>query len=320
MPEAASCRACGSEAIHDFGPCARFAVGELAEVAAAAQTDAGRLLRCDRCGLAQRSWCPSEEELAELYRQTPAEDMDYSFESNCAWVAARGLLKARLEGCEAPQVLDIGCHTGAFLEGLPPGWRRYGVESAAAPIEIAKKRGVEVIAERLQDVESRWRARFDAVCMFDVVEHLVNPAAGLAAAAALLKPGGVLLASTADFDAWTWRLARGRHWYLQSPQHLSIASLRFFRHVAAGNGLELERVARIPHRQGSFGERLHDRLATLYWEMRERGGLYRLPQRAMHAIPGLSRLRHRQSVPWSMRLADHVFVALRLPAPAPVPH
>jgi SAM-dependent methyltransferase len=281
--------------------------------------DAGRLLRCDRCGLAQRSPCPSEESLAELYRETPAEDMDYAFDKNSAWVAARQLLQARMQDLEMPQVLDIGCHTGTFLAGLPMTWRRFGVESAAGPVEVARRRGVEIIAPRLQDVGANWHGRFDAVCLFDVLEHLPDPAAGVSTASRLLRHGVLLLASTADFDAWTWKLARGRHWYLQSPQHLSIASPRFFRHVATGNGLDVERVDRIPHRRGSFTERMGDRMATLYWEMRSRGGLYRLPQRAMHAIPGLSRLRHRQSVPWSMRLTDHVFVALRLPASAPTP-
>jgi SAM-dependent methyltransferase len=283
-------------------------------MAARVQANAGRLLRCKVCGLAQRVPCPSDAALADLYRETPAEEMDYAFEANSAWVAARELLRSRWREGDSPRVLDIGCHTGSFLAGLPQGWHRFGIESAVVPVEKALARGVQVIAPRLQDVAPAWRGGFDAVCLFDVVEHLPDPAAGLADAASLLLPDGLLLASTADFDAWTWKLALGRHWYLQSPQHLSIASPRFFRHVAAGSGLKIERVARIPHRHGSFGERMHDRLATVYWEMRERGGFYRLPQRAMHAIPGLSRLRHRQTVPWSMRLADHVFVALRRPA------
>jgi SAM-dependent methyltransferase len=314
MPEAMACRSCGSKDLRDLGACAPFANRDALAMAERIQPEAGRLIRCGHCGLAQRSSCPSEEALADLYRQTGAEAMDYDFTANSAWVEAREFLQERWSTGDAPRILDVGCHTGAFLAGLPAQWSRFGIESATAPIAIARSRGVEVIAPRLQDVSPHWHGSFDAVCLFDVLEHLVDPAAGLVEASRLLKDGGLLLASTADFDAWTWKLARGRHWYLQSPQHLSIASPRFFRHVAAGNGLDLERVTCIPHRRGSFAERMHDRMATLYWELRERGGLYRLPQRAMHLIPGLSRLRHRQSVPWSMRLADHVFVAMRLAA------
>jgi SAM-dependent methyltransferase len=254
-----------------------------------------------------------------MYRETPAEDMVYAFEVNCAWTQARELLQSRWGDSVQPSVLDVGCHTGVFLAGLPATWSRFGVESALEPIRQARESGIEIIAPRIEDVGVAWRGRFDAVCLFDVVEHLVDPAAGLAAASRLLRPGGVLIASTADLDAWTWKLARGRHWYLQSPQHLSIASKSFFRRIASDNGLHVQCISRIPHRRGSFSERMQDRLATLYWEMRVRGGLCRIPQRVLQVLPGLKRMRHRQTVPWSMRLADHMFVALAQPGGAEIP-
>ena len=170
--------------------------------------------------------------------------------------------------------------------------------------------GIRIIAERLETVTPEWAERFDVVTLFDVVEHLVDPAAGLAKAAALLKPNGLLLASTADMDAWTWKWMAGRHWYLQTPLHISMASRQFFGHVAYQDGLVLEEAMRIPHRIGNFRSRWNDRIETLYSELRERGGWYRIPRRLMHSIPGMRQLRHRQSVPWSMRLKDHMFVVL----------
>lgn len=241
--------------------------------------------------------------------------MDYRFEDNCAWSAARRFLSSQWSESGEKRVLDIGCHTGAFLAGLPPQWSRFGVESAETPIVTATAaNAVTVLADRIETIGQQWNASFDAVTLFDVVEHLPDPASGLARAAELVRPNGFLLVSTADLDAWTWRLAKGRHWYLQSALHLCVGSEGFFRHVAERNGLRLAGLRRIPHRRGNFRMRWNEYCEAVYWELKQRGGAWRLPQRIMHSVPGLRRLRHRQSTPWTMRLKDHVFLVLtRLP-------
>jgi SAM-dependent methyltransferase len=239
--------------------------------------------------------------------------MDYPFEDNRAWEKARAMLLAKHDASQPLVVLDVGCHTGNFLDGLPKAWTRLGIESAVAPIEVASRRGIRVIAERIESVSGEWQGRCDVVTMFDVLEHLPDPADGIARAAALLRPGGKLLLSTADMDAWTWRWSQGRHWYLQTPQHLSFASRPFLRHVAGRTGTLIERIISIPHRQEGFGSRCRQLARTLYWEMRARGGWLRLPQRLMHSLPGCSSLRHMEEVPWSMSLRDHLLAVLSKP-------
>jgi SAM-dependent methyltransferase len=237
--------------------------------------------------------------------------MDYPFEDNCAWAAARDFLRRQWTDSQPRRILDIGCHTGAFLAGLPREWERFGVESAEAPVRVAEQlHGIDVIADRIETIAPEWEAQFDAVTLFDVVEHLADPAASLLRAATLLKPGGVLIASTADLDAWTWKWSGGRHWYLQAPLHLSVASGEFFRYMAGAAGLDFIELSRVAHRRGDFRSRWRERVETVHWEARQRGGWYRIPQRLLQALPGLGDLRHMQSVPWSMRLKDHLFVVL----------
>jgi 2-polyprenyl-3-methyl-5-hydroxy-6-metoxy-1,4-benzoquinol methylase len=313
-----SCRSCGSTELRDLGPCAPVPDRLSREIGMEpGQYEAGRLLRCRRCGLGQRQPCLQEHELVEAYRHTPSETMGYAYEDNCAWMKAREFLVTRWQKHETPlRVLDIGCHTGAFLAGLPRPWQRFGIESAEEPIRIAAEQGVEIVSDRVETVDVRWNGQFDAVTLFDVVEHLADPAAGLGRAGELLRPGGVLIASTADLDAWTWKLTAGRHWYLQAPLHLSIASREFFRYVAAAGGLRFAKFERVAHRRGSLGARVRERAELIHWESRQRGGLYRIPQRLLQGLPGLRELRHRDSVPWAMRLKDHLFVVLERTAEA----
>jgi hypothetical protein len=54
-------------------------------------------------------------------------------------------------------------------------------------------------------------ASYDAVTMWDVVEHLIDPMADLNEAARLLKPGGALLLHTINIDSALARLM-GKRW------------------------------------------------------------------------------------------------------------
>jgi SAM-dependent methyltransferase len=273
--------------------------------------DPGRLLRCRTCGVGQRQPAPDEQTLIGMYRETPAEDMAYRYEENAAWSLARQRLLARLANAREPAVLDVGCHTGAFLAGLPAAWRKHGIESAREPIRIAREQhGVTIIGERLETIDDEWTGQFEAVTLFDVVEHLPHPDAGIAQAARLLKPGGVLMLSSGDLDAWTWRWLGSGHWYLQTPQHLTVLSRRFLVHVADWHALTLTDVQRIPHRDGSLRERCRETIKALYWGMRRRRGIYRLPHRLLQSLPGLRDLRHMQSVPWTMKLKDHLLAQM----------
>jgi 2-polyprenyl-3-methyl-5-hydroxy-6-metoxy-1,4-benzoquinol methylase len=252
---------------------------------------------------------PDEQTLIDMYRQTPSEEWTYLYQENAAWALARQRLVARFEGRNEVAILDVGCHRGSFLAGLPESWQKYGLESGLEPIRIAREQhGVAIIGDRIQTVSSEWKGRFDAVTMFDVVEHLTNPEEGISSAARLLKPGGVLMLSTGDFAAWTFRWLGAGHWYLQTPQHLSVLSRRFLAYVADRHAFSLNEFERIPHRSGTFFERCHEAVKALYWGMRSRRGIFRLPHRLLQSLPGLRDIRHLQSVPWTMKLKDHFLV------------
>ncbi|MDB9541124.1 class I SAM-dependent methyltransferase [Anabaenopsis arnoldii] len=301
------CRACGSDRLVYLWDCADFPKGLLEQVGLS-DLSPGQLYRCQDCGLGQRLPCLTADELKQVYATAPGGAMDYELAKNAGWSRSKTLLLEYFQNQESISVLDVGCNEGKFLHNLPTHWHKFGVEGGIQPAKSAGAKGVNVIAQRLQDIDSKWHHCFDVVTMFDVFEHLINPLEGIDQAEYLLKPGGVLLISTGDMDAWTWRWFKGNHWYLQTPLHLSFATRQFFDYVEKKLPLKVKGVYEIPHQLGSSREVWDDRVKAAYYECWQRGGFWRLPQRAIFSIPQYSHLKHLTSVPWTMKLVDHFLV------------
>lgn len=175
-------------------------------------------LICSRCGSARLDPLPSLG-AGDLYDQgyffqsLQGGYQDYGADELLHRRNARERL-ARIEanGVAPPgRILDVGCAHGFFLdEALRRGWRTSGVEISPYAGPIARSRGHEVF-ETLDAALREGAGRFDAVSFFQVLEHLPDPAAALRAAAALLRPGGLLIVETWDLSSWTARLS-GKRW------------------------------------------------------------------------------------------------------------
>jgi 2-polyprenyl-3-methyl-5-hydroxy-6-metoxy-1,4-benzoquinol methylase len=96
------------------------------------------------------------------------------------------------------RILDIGCGTGLFLAvARRRGWQPYGVDDCAPAIDHARRHfGLEVWSGQFTDFAAREGLRFDAISMWDIIEHARAPVALLEAARAVLAPGGVIGIST----------------------------------------------------------------------------------------------------------------------------
>lgn len=92
-----------------------------------------------------------------------------------------------------PEVLDVGCGTGiAARQFTSAGCSVLGVEPDARMAEVARRpdAGVTVDVARFEEWEPGKR-RFDAV-VAGTAWHWIDPVAGAAKAAGVLRPGGVL--------------------------------------------------------------------------------------------------------------------------------
>lgn len=99
---------------------------------------------------------------------------------------------------EAGKVLEVGCGAGQFIRAikkLRPELDCFGADISREAIAIAKNRN-DGVSYSLSEAESLPYPDnfFDAVLIFDVLEHVENPAQILREVRRVLKPGGIFYA------------------------------------------------------------------------------------------------------------------------------
>ena len=101
------------------------------------------------------------------------------------------------------RLAELGCGSGGMLEALGRFGEAVGVETDPLLRARAVERGLDVRAGALPDAVPLEAGRWDAVCLFDVLEHVDAEAAALAACRRLLAPGGRLFVTVPAY-AWLW--------------------------------------------------------------------------------------------------------------------
>jgi 2-polyprenyl-6-hydroxyphenyl methylase/3-demethylubiquinone-9 3-methyltransferase len=111
------------------------------------------------------------------------------------------------------RLLDIGCGGGLLAEPMARlGADVVGVDAAPRNIPVAALHAAQselVIDYRHGAAEDLAAAgeRFDVVLAMEIIEHVSDPPAFLAACRDLLKPGGLLICSTINRNPKSWLMA-----------------------------------------------------------------------------------------------------------------
>ncbi len=103
-------------------------------------------------------------------------------------------------------LLEVGCGTGAFLSRVVEiGVECYGTDLSAEAIRLARAHLDSPLHVGPLDEEVFPGMRFDAVCSWEVLEHVTEPGAFLGSLVARLNPGGHLFLSTPNYESrWLW--------------------------------------------------------------------------------------------------------------------
>ncbi len=138
------------------------------------------------------------------------------------------------------RLLDLGCAYGFIMEvAQERGWEVVGIEPAeTVAAAAASSLGVKVATDL-------WRAglpasSFDAVLLWDVIEHLPDLRRTLAELVRILRPGGVLSVVTPDLGSLAARIL-GRRWeeMRKMPEHIYFFNRESLAALLRGAGFEL---------------------------------------------------------------------------------
>jgi SAM-dependent methyltransferase len=189
------------------------------------------LVRCHNCGLVYQNPRPSLKEISFHY---PPEYESYTSDitgNHISWllqrayrygIAKRGRIVQRYK--KSGRLLDIGCATGVFLLGMQsyPNWELYGVELNDHAVKIAREQNNLNISHGTLEDACFPSEFFDAVTLWDVLEHLHDPTASLVEIHRILKQDGILIFRVPNLRSWDAKIFGAAWAGLDAPRHLYV--------------------------------------------------------------------------------------------------
>lgn len=159
-------------------------------------TDPAELARFN--ALAAR-WWDEDSEFRPLHRINP---------HRLAWIDSLVSLRGK-------RVLDVGCGGGILAESMARlGAQVDGIDMAAMPLRVARVHAQSVNEARVAYAESSaeaWAEQhagcYDVVTCMEMLEHVPDPSAVVAACARLVKPGGWVFFSTINRNPLSYLVA-----------------------------------------------------------------------------------------------------------------
>lgn len=164
--------------------------------------------KCVKCSLIYIS--PIRADLKEIYTNdktsSPSRYYTLSYKHDISAFTNRVMLLEKY--IPTGRFLDVGCSVGSMLAAAGNrGWDVSGIEPNPVSAEICRKKNINVYMNFLdEEYSEKYSEYYNAVYIGDVIEHVENPLKTISLALKMLKPNGVLMIVTPDFDSYTARI------------------------------------------------------------------------------------------------------------------
>lgn len=176
------------------------------------------IVKCSQCGLCFTNPRPDPLSIQQFYPS------DYTCHQIRVRETHRPLprcVSRTLQPIGKARLLDFGCGAGDFLRRMRAiGWNVTGLDMAEAVVTRIREMGLPAYVGTLP--HPLWSdACFEAITMWQSLEHVHQPLETLQAAYRLLTDGGPLLVAVPNFGGLgaSWF---GAHWHgLDVPRHLT---------------------------------------------------------------------------------------------------
>lgn len=195
------------------------------------------VLRCCNCGYLSVHPLPEKDEIERVYTNEyfvkSAENQErtckgyenclaekFSAENRRMAISRLDIIEMLLseQGISGKTILDVGCSSGDFLlEAICRGWSGVGVEINSSMRGLVQTKCHEAaVYEKTDEVHER----FNAVTLWEYLEHLLDPIKELQLIYQLLLPGGVLCISFPNMECRSSLRSKIDWLQFKPPEHL----------------------------------------------------------------------------------------------------
>jgi len=215
------------------------------------------IIKCAQCGLVRTDKMPDNEKTRQLYGEDYFQSSDSGTLGYDDYIKDRTKItrtfEKRMREIErwtghTGRLLDVGCATGFSLDAAQKlGWTASGIEISEFACDYGRKTlGLDISCGSLANANFAPET-FDAVTMWDYIEHSPDPKGEIEIAFSLLKKGGLLVLTTPDISSLPARIWGSRWMGIKEEEHLyyfSRDTIRRFLRKAHFDIVRLEHVGK----------------------------------------------------------------------------
>jgi 2-polyprenyl-3-methyl-5-hydroxy-6-metoxy-1,4-benzoquinol methylase len=171
----------------------------------------GRHVRCKNCHLIYMNPMEKVSKTNEYYYK--AKNTHAPTIRECYLRTAKSQVRLIQKYASGTNLLDIGCAQGFFLfSASKAGYTTRGIEiSQDAAAYAIKEFGLDVEAKPFEELRFP-ESSFDVVTLWQVLEHVPYPLTVLKEVYRILKPGGLVVASTPNIESIPAKILRKKWW------------------------------------------------------------------------------------------------------------
>jgi 2-polyprenyl-3-methyl-5-hydroxy-6-metoxy-1,4-benzoquinol methylase len=188
---------------------------------------AQQIVICNECGMKYENPRLSDKDILKGYMSSEDGDHDSQYEMRVRSFKFALVRNKRNLKAPSKKILDIGTAGGAFLEAAEQlGYEAYGLEPSLDLVARGNSRGLKIFSGTIEQNQLT-NEQFGVISLWDVIEHLPNPASSLELARKHLQSGGLLIINFPNIGTLQAKIAGRKFWWIISVHlhHFSQSTL-----------------------------------------------------------------------------------------------
>lgn len=183
------------------------------------------IVECLDCSIIYVNTIFDEEKYNDIYRSKDYQEIiknlgeeSHEYRRKRFGVERVEQLEKLCSDSKGKRLLEIGCSTGFVIEeAASRGWDTIGIELNPSAAQFAKNKKLEIFEQPYEDIS--FDKKFNAIAMYDVLEHLVDPKSILERAYNDLEDDGVISLYVPNWNAASRQLLGEENAHYIWPTH-----------------------------------------------------------------------------------------------------